>query len=560
MVRVNEAVSLTGRRNEADRQEQIGRTGIMRNGRDSCVCLLMVLWASVFGCFPVCFAAEGQRHPNVVFILADDLGHRDLANEGSVFYESPAIDRVSRMGMKFTRGYATCQVCSPSRASILTGKYPARLGITTWIGDRSGQEWRKTGRFDSHLPPDYKHQLDAAEITLAEAFRSAGYRTFFAGKWHLGDRGSWPEDHGFEVNRGGWRVGGPGRGGFFSPYANPNLDDGPAGESLPLRLGQETARFIERHRDVPFLAYLSFYSVHAPIQTTEALWRKYREKAVAAGLVDRRFIFDRRLAVRQVQDCPIYAGMIEAMDSAVGLVLDKLEELDLLDNTIICFTSDNGGVSSGDAFSTSNLPLRGGKGRQWEGGIREPFYLAAPGVTRAGSQCKVPVSGIDWYPTLLELAGIKLPDEQRIDGVSLVPLLEGRQIGQRPLFWHYPHYGNQGGEPSSIIMEGDWKLIYYHEDGREELYHLGRDVGEQQNLVESEPALARQMRNRLNTWLKGVDARFPAPDSKFNAERRSQRWRELRTTGMRGLEARHGGYLDPDYQPGPSWWGSLLPD
>jgi arylsulfatase A-like enzyme len=430
--------------------------------------------------------AFAARQPNIVFILADDLGWRDLSNEGSTYYESPHIDQIANGGMKFTRGYAACQVCSPSRASILTGKYPTKHGITTWIGDRSGVAWRGAGRHDSHLPADYLRNLRAEEVTLAEALRDAGYKTFFAGKWHLGSKGSWPTDHGFEINQGGWDSGSP-RGGYFSPWNNPNLESGPPGESLPIRLGREAAAFIESSKDAPFFAYLSFYSVHSPIQTTPALWKKYRDKAFRTGLANERFLFDRRLAVRQVQDCPIYAGMIESMDDAVGIVLNKLDELGLTENTIVCFTSDNGGVSSGDAFSTSNLPLRGGKGRQWEGGIREPYYIRAPGITDAGSKCAVPVSGIDWYPTLLELAGVSMPAEQDVDGESLVPLLKGGAIEGRPLFWHYPHYGNQGGEPSSIITEANWKLIYYHEDGRNELYNLAADPREQTDVAGSEP-------------------------------------------------------------------------
>ena len=339
-------------------------------------CILFLLFLS-------CLAPAYAKKPNIVFILADDLGWRDLSNEGSTYYESPHIDRIAKEGMKFTRGYATCQVCSPSRASILTGKYPTNHGITTWIGDRAGEAWRGTRRNDSHLPPEYDRNLRASEITLAEVMNKAGYKTFFAGKWHLGSKGSWPTDHGFEINKGGWDVGSP-RGGFFSPWQNPNLESGPAGESLTLRLGRETADFIEAHKDKPFLAYLSFYTVHGPIQTTPELWKKYQGKATAAGLAKERFLFDRRLSVRQVQDCPIYAGMIESMDEAVGMVLKKLDQLGLADNTIVCFTSDNGGVSSGDAYSTSNLPLRGGKGRQWEGGIREPFLPQGPGRDQAG--------------------------------------------------------------------------------------------------------------------------------------------------------------------------------
>ncbi len=501
------------------------------------------------------------RPPNIVFILADDLGWRDLGNEGSRYYESPNIDRIAREGMKFTRGYAACQVCSPSRASILTGKYPPKHGVTDWIGEASGPAWRALNRLDSTLPADYDHQLRASEITLAEALRDAGYRTFFAGKWHLGDKGSEPTDHGFEINHGGWSAGSP-VGGYFSPYKNPNLKDGPPGESLPLRLGRETASFIAAHRDQPFLAYLSFYSVHGPIQTTQARWQKYRDKAAAAGLTGNRerFIWDRRLPVRQVQDCPIYAGVIEAMDDAIGLVLRQLEESGLTGNTIVCFTSDNGGVSSGDSFSTSNLPLRGGKGRQWEGGIREPFYLKVPGLTRAGTTNAVPVSGIDWYPTLLELAGVSVPARQDIDGVSLVPLLKGGTIPDRPLFWHYPHYGNQGGEPSSIITQDDWKLIHYYEDDRDELYHLTTDPIEQQDLARAEPQRTAALRAKLDAWLKATEAKFPVPDPQFDEAKRAARLDSLRTIGKEKLERTHAAYLAPDFTPNQDWWGSTTKD
>jgi arylsulfatase A-like enzyme len=499
-------------------------------------------------------SAAAER-PNVLFILADDLGWRDLSNEGSTFYESPHIDRIANGGMKFTRGYAACQVCSPSRASIMTGKYPTNHGITTWIGDSAGEQWRRANRQDSHLPAEYDRNLRASEITLAEAFEDAGYATFFAGKWHLGSPGSWPTDHGFQVNKGGWDVGSP-RGGYFSPWQNPNLESGPAGESLSIRLGMETAAFIEAHQKKPFFAFLSFYAVHGPIQTTPNLWKKYRDKAESIGLPEERFIFDRRLSVRQVQDCPIYAGMIESMDNAVGLVLAKLEELGLDDNTIVCFTSDNGGVSSGDAFSTSNLPLRGGKGRQWEGGIREPYYIKVPGVTKAGSTSAVPANGIDWYPTLLDLANIKVPAEQKVDGVSLAPVLAGKTIVERPLFWHYPHYGNQGGEPSSIVTFNDRKLIHYHEDGRDELYHLKTDEVEANNVAATYPGQVRELRAMLDSWLKETGARFPREDPEFDSAKRVERWTSLRSSGKESLEKRHAKYVQKGYVPNQDWWGS----
>jgi arylsulfatase A-like enzyme len=508
----------------------------------SCLCLLSL--AAV---------AQAARR-NIVFILADDLGIKDLSVEGSPFYESPHIDRLARSGMRFRQGYATCQVCSPSRASIVTGKYPARLGITTWIGDKQGRDWKRNTKL---LPAEYRWSLPHEETTLAETLRAAGYRTFFAGKWHIGGRGSWPEDHGFEINKGGWDVGGP-RVGYFAPYKNPCLEDGPDGESLPLRLGRETARFIRDHRDQPFLAYLSFYSVHGPIQTTQDRWAKYQRKAAREPHTGPRFQVDRRLPVRQVQDCPIYAGMIEAMDEAVGMVLDTLDELGLADNTVVCFTSDNGGVSSGDAFSSSMLPYRGGKGRQWEGGIREPYYIRVPGVTRPGSTCDVPVTGTDFYPTLLELAGLPLQPEQHVDGISLLPLLRGGQIAERDLFWHYPHYGNQGGEPSSIIRSGSWKLIHYWEDGRDELYNLLEDIGEQVDLAARYPERRTALREKLNAWLDSVQANLPTLNIRYDVPLAERQDKNMRTATLQRLEKRHADYLRADWQPDASWWGSQV--
>lgn len=502
-----------------------------------------------------------MEQPNIVFILADDLGWRDLGCEGSPIYESPNIDRIANEGMRFTQGYAACQVCSPSRASILTGKVTPRHGITDWIGARSGEAWRDTERYNKLLPPEYEHGLRSDEITFVEVFRKSGYRTFFAGKWHLGDGGKGPEKYGFEINKGGWRVGSP-SGGYFSPYKNPKLEDGPKGESLPIRLGNETAQFIESNKDKPFLAYLSFYSVHGPIQTSQDRWEKYRKKATSQGSrPDRRFIMDRYLPVRQVQDCPIYGGMIEAMDDAVGIVLDTLDRLGLADNTIVCFTSDNGGVSSGDAYSTSNLPLRGGKGRQWEGGIREPFHMKIPGVTLPGSTCDLPVSGIDYYPTFADLAGLSIPEEQTVDGMSLTRLLRGEQdndISNRDLFWHYPHYGNQGGEPSSIIRRQNWKLIHYYEDGRVELYDLESDPEEQQNIDTAHPDRTNELRERLDLWLVEVDAKLPVPDRQYDSVKERSRLDHLENEFMQGLEKQHAEYLDSDWQPNDDWWQSQV--
>ncbi len=492
--------------------------------------------------------------------MADDLGWNDLSADGSTFHESPNIDRIAKEGMRFTQAYATCQVCSPSRASILTGKYTPRHGITDWIGSPTGEAWRESKRFTKLLPPEYEHGLRADEVTFAELLRRAGYRTFFAGKWHCGEEGAYPEDFGFEINKGGWCAGSP-VGGYFAPYHNPKLEDGPAGESLPLRLARETSDFIAQHKDEPFLAYLSFYSVHGPNQTSQNRWEKFRQKATAQPTPDNRFIFDRRLPVRQVQDCPIYAGMIEAMDDAVGIVLDKLDELGLSENTIVCFTSDNGGVSSGDAYSSSMLPLRGGKGRQWEGGIREPLYVRLPELIEPGAVCDVPVSGIDFYPTFLQLAQVDIPSEQDIDGKSIMTLLktkEDKEIIERDLFWHYPHYGNQGGDPSSIIRSGDWKLIHYYEDDRDELYNLDSDPGEQTDVAAMNQELASEFRHRLDQWLLEVNAKMPAPDPEYDPAKEESYLNKLKHELMPKLEAQHARYLDSDWKPNEDWWGSQV--
>jgi arylsulfatase A-like enzyme len=348
-------------------------------------------------------------------------------------------------------------------------------------------------------------------------------------------------------------------GGYFSPWENPKLDPGPAGECLPLRLGQETAHFIEESKDEPFLAFLSFYSVHAPIQTSRERWEKYRRKAIAAGEPESRFAFDRRLPVRQVQDCPIYGGMIEAMDDAVGLVLAALDEHGLSDDTIVVFTSDNGGVSSGDAYSSSMLPLRGGKGRQWEGGIREPFYVRFPGRVEAGTTCDVPVNGYDFYPTFLEYAGVAVPEEQIVDGLSIVPLLNGETtpaLEERDLCWHYPHYGNQGGDPSAIIRSGKWKLIHYYEDGHDELYDLVSDEGEQQDLASAHPDRVTELRRRLDRWLVETGAILPVADPEHDAEQEQADLDYIRTNLMARLEKEHAEYLDPNWEPNADWWGS----
>lgn len=512
---------------------------------------------AVLGLLMSCQPEEVQQKPNILFILADDLGYHDLGCMGSEFYETPNIDRIGMEGIIFTDGHATCQVCSPSRASIMSGQFPARHGITDWIGARSGVEWREHQRHTRLLPAEYVHNLPHAFTTLPEALKEAGYLAFFAGKWHLGSEGSYPEDHGFDFNRGGFETGSP-RGGYFTPYKNPKLPDGAPGENLSLRLARETVRFIRQNKDTSFFAYLSFYAVHSPIQTTREKWEKYRQKAEAMGIAASGYSMERRLPIRQVQDNPVYGGLVETMDDAVGMVLDCLEELGLQEHTIVIFTSDNGGVSSGDNFSTSNLPLRGGKGYQWEGGNREPYFIKVPWLENPGTTCDVPVTGTDFYPTLLELAGAELKPDQHIDGVSLVPLLKGDSIPLRPLYWHYPHYGNQGGDPSSIIREGAWKLIHYWEDGHDELYHLTADPGESRDVAADHPGITARMGSRLLAWLEEVNARLPVPDPEYNRALDLKRQEEIRNELWPRLEKERLDYLSPDWQPNDDWWGSMV--
>lgn len=509
---------------------------------------------------PFTLHAHEKKQPNIVFILADDYGWNDLSCMGSKYYETPNIDRLANSGIRFTNAYATCQVSSPSRASIMTGKYTPRHGITNFIGAKSGEEWRTMNRYNKLLSAEYAQNLSTAEYTLPECLRDNGYATFIAGKWHLGDKGSRPEDHGFRINKGGWRAGVP-RGGYFVPYNNPKLKDGPVGENLSMRLSNETVNFIRRHqkehKEQPFFAYLSFYAVHAPIQTTQNYWSYFRDKAEKIGVKERGFIIDRTLPVRQCQDNPVYAGLIKQMDDAVGIVLDALEDMELIDNTLIIFTSDNGGVTSGDAYSSSLLPLRGGKGRQWEGGIRVPLLIQYPNC-QPGTICNTPVIGTDFYPTILDFAKLSLHPEQHKDGISLLSIIDTKKMEERPLFWHYPHYGNQGGEPCSMIRKGDWKLIYYHEDSRCELYNLAIDISESEYLNAQYPQKVEELKTLLETWLIDVDAKFPIADSKYDPRKEAEVKRNWRTKILQEQEQLRKNMLNPKWKPNENWWGSMV--
>ena len=472
-----------------------------------------------------CSADRKAQPPNVLFIVVDDLGWKDLGCYGSTFYETPSIDGLAASGMRFVNGYASCPVCSPTRASLMSGKYPARLGLTAHIGDAQPGHWNG----DTPLvPARYVDRLPLEEVTLAEALHDSGYATFFAGKWHLGSQDRfWPEYQGFDHNVGGWLQGGPfGGKQYFSPYGNPRLPDGPPGEHLPDRLATETVRFIESHRHKPFLAYLSFYSVHVPLVAREDLRQKYERKRNPFGETDPpiwRQGKDGR--VRMVQEHAVYAAMVEAMDQAVGKVLHRLDELKLTNDTIVVLTSDNGGLSTGDrgvsadqGWPTSNAPLRAGKGWLYEGGIRVPVIVKAPGIASPGRQSAEIVTSTDFMPTLLELADIPQVPEQHVDGVSLVPALRGESLERDAIYWHYPHYGNQGGRPGAVIRKGDWKLIEWYGESQVELYNLREDLGEQDNLAGVHTDLRTSLLAKLSDWRESVGAVLPTSNAKYVAD------------------------------------------
>ncbi len=438
-------------------------------------------------------AAEAR--PNVVLILADDFGAMDIAaNNPRTFYETPNIDRLAARGMRFTKGYSACPVCSPTRASIMTGKYPPRTGITDYMGGARAGKLR---------PSPSQDHLALEEVTVAERFRQAGYDTFFAGKWHLGTGPYSPIGQGF----GPGLVGG---GQFYYPAGDakpPSPEDDPKTTD---RIANEAVRFIEARKDQPFFAYLPFLATHTPIRAKPDLVAKYERKRASAP--PEAWGQERSNRVRLVQNHAAYAAMVEQMDAAIGRVLDALDRSGLADKTVVVFTSDNGGLSTAEGHPTSNLPLRAGKGWPYEGGIRTPWIVRAPGVTRPGSLSETPVMTLDLYPTFLELADLPLDPTQHRDGVSLVPLLKGGTLAPRPLFWHYPHYGNQGGSPCGAVLDGDWKLIEWFEDGSLELFNLRDDPGEKHNLGEQKSTRVEELHGKLIAWRKDVNAIMPTPN------------------------------------------------
>jgi len=443
-------------------------------------------------------AAGLPAKPNVVFILADDMGYMDVGvYNPKTFYETPNIDALAKRGMLFTDGYAACSVCSPTRASIMTGKYPPRTGVTDHTGGN------RAGKL---LPAPHAIDLPLEEYTIAEDMRDAGYSTFFAGKWHLGTGKFGPNAQGFD----------PGlialKGGYFPANTKP-ADEAMDPKSTDL-IAEEAIRFIGAHKDKPFFAYLPFNAVHVPIGARADLVEKYEKKKASAP--PDAWGIEGQNKVRLVQNNPVYAAMIEQMDTAIGRVLEAIKSNGLSDRTIVIFMSDNGGLSTAEGHSTSNLPLRGGKGWPYEGGVREPMIFDVPGMTKPGSTSSVPVTSTDFYPTILQLAGLPLNPKQHCDGMSLVPLLEGKPLNRGPLYWHYPHYSNQGGAPSGAIRDGDWKLVEWYEDGRLELFNLHDDIGEKNNVAAANPEKVKDLHDKLIAWRKSVNAVMPLPNPNYD--------------------------------------------
>jgi len=427
------------------------------------------------------------RPPNVVVVLVDDMGWRDLSCQGSPYYATPNIDRLAASGMRFTHGYSACTVCSPSRAAMMTGQYPARLHITDWIAGHARPKAKLS-------IPDWTKFLPLEVVTVAERLKSSGYATASIGKWHLGGAEHHPEHQGFDVNLGGYDRGQPPS--YFSPYRIPTLADGPKGEYLTDREAAEAVRFIEANRDRPFFLSLPHYCVHTPIQAKPEATARYAAKE-APGL-----------AVRN----PAYAAMVESVDDCMGRILDTLDSLGIRDRTAIFFTSDNGGL----AQVTDNTPARAGKGSAYEGGVRVPFIVSWPGVTRAGTTSDAAVITPDIPATILDLTGAGFEPGQPVDGASLAPLLRGGSLARDAIYWHYPPYHPGGATPHSVIRSGTWRLVRFYETGSVELYDLASDVGEATDLAARNPEQAAALVRKLDDWLASVDAQFPTPNADYD--------------------------------------------
>ncbi len=460
--------------------------------------------------------SKKNTQPNIVFILVDDLGWADVkCNNPGSFYETPNIDKLAEHGIRFTQAYSAHPVCSPTRAALMTGKHPNRVNITDWLPGSNPQNKPLTGPIDND-------ELALKEVTIAEKLKEKGYTTCFVGKWHLGnDSNHWPEYQGFDVNIGGWEAGQPRiipgvSNGYYSPYGNPRLKDGPDGEYLTDRLTDESIRFINENKKNPFFLYLSFYTVHTPIQASKKHIDKFTAKKKQLKTDEIPFKREGEGWTKLIQDNAAFASMVAAMDENVGRIIQCLEENEMDQNTWIIFTSDNGGRSTlfNKNAETSNEPLRAGKGWCYEGGIRVPLIISGPKVRKPGRQSEQPVVSMDFFTTLLTIAGIEHTSN---DGMNLLPVLENEgNLNRDVLFWHYPHYHGSAWTPGSAIRKDDWKLVVFYEDDRTELYNLKDDPGEKQNLAHEFPSITSELKTKLSGLLEESDAKFPQPNPNFS--------------------------------------------
>ena len=442
-----------------------------------------------------------EQPPNIVLIVADDLGAMDLGCYGSKFHRTPHLDKLAADGMRFTQAYAACPVCSPSRAALMTGRYPQRFQLTDWLPGQPDRTYHKLDR------PMLRNHLPLEEVTIADFLKPAGYVCASIGKWHLGGDGFEPTKQGFDLNVAGDAAGSPQS--YFAPFRKPNgkampgLGDAPEGEYLPDRLTTEAEKFITANRERPFFLYLPHFTPHTPLKAKEELVKKYPAASTFKGQ----------------QNNPIYAAMLESLDESVGRIVAKLDELKLSDRTIVLFTSDNGGLATTEGDNTpatSNAPLREGKGWLYEGGIRVPLLVKWPGKVKGNGTSDVPVCGIDVFPTLRDACVLESDKSVPTDGVSLLPLLkQSGTIAREALFWHYPHYANQGSKPGAVIRSGEWKLVEFYEEGRRELFHVAKDVSESNNLAEQQPDRVRDLAEKLEAWRKSVGALMPEPNPNY---------------------------------------------
>ena len=490
--------------------------------------------------FALCFAlvcsayAQRQDEPNVILFLVDDLGYTDLGVTGSTFYETPRLDALARNGVFFDNAYAANPVCSPTRASILTGKYPSRIRLTNHSGSMGAKG--PAYRLD---PPVVKGNMPSEDLTLAEAFKKHGYATAHVGKWHLQahhQKGTenYPENHGFDLNVAGHKMGQPGS--FLFPYRSkqhpntnvPGLEDGKPGDYLTDALTDHAIRFIEDKQDSPFFLNFWFYTVHTPLGAKPELLKKYQVKAKKMGLGKKKVsgVSVHNSFADSRQDNPTYAAMVESLDENVGRVLDTLQRLNLRDNTILLFFSDNGGLSTGSSPSsvTSILPNKAGKAWVYEGGIRVPLIIDAPMLKQKGTTLTEPVVSTDFYPTLLDLAGLPLEPKQHLDGISLKPLLDRskNKLKREALFFHYPHYHhiNSMG-PSGAVRMGDYKLVIRYEDSSTELYNLAKDRGELTNLASQSSGLVNRMKKKFDQWISQTGSLMPTANLKYNGSKKT---------------------------------------